>query len=153
VLRERDDVHFFIMGFPSVQRYRQLARQLGVDGHTTFTGKVPYQHARDYLAVGDIAVAPKMSATEGSGKILNYMALGLPTVAFDTPVSREYLGDDGIYAEPGDPASLGHALLEGLDDATRGHRGQILRRKAQESYSWDGAAQTILHAYESSCRR
>ena len=153
LLRERDDVHFLIMGFPSVQHYRQLAQQLGVDGNTTFTGKVPYHQARDFLVVGDIAVAPKMSATEGSGKILNYMAVGLPTVAFDTPVSREYLGDAGIYAVAGDAAALGRALLKGLDEAAGSHRGQILRRKAQESYSWDGAAQTILQAYESSCCR
>ncbi len=56
-----------------------------------FTGKIPYDRAPEYLAFGDVAVAPKLSATEGSGKILNYMAMGLPVVAYDTPVSREYL--------------------------------------------------------------
>ena len=82
--------------------------------HTTFTGKVPYHQARDYLALGDVAVAPKLSATEGSGKILNYMAMGLPTVAFDTPVSREYLGDVGIYATAGRSRVLAEALLDAL---------------------------------------
>ncbi len=105
LLKQRDDVHFLIMGFPAEHRYRQMAGRLGVAEHTTFTGKIPYQQARDFLALGDVAVAPKLSATEGSGKILNYMAMGLPTVAFDTPVSREYLGDLGIYATPGDSAS------------------------------------------------
>ena len=67
-----------MMGFPSVDCYRQMAQRLGVADHITFTGKIPYQQARDFLAVGDVAVAPKLSATEGSGKILNYMAMGLP---------------------------------------------------------------------------
>ena len=151
VLAQRDDVHFLIMGFPAVEHYRQMARDLGLAEHTTFTGKVPYDQARDFLAVGDVAVAPKLSATEGSGKILNYMALGLPTVAFETPVSREYLGDQGIYAEPGDPDSLAQALLRGLSDPANGRRRDLLRQTAVDAYSWDSAAETILQAYEAVC--
>jgi glycosyltransferase involved in cell wall biosynthesis len=153
-VQQREDVHFLIMGFPAVEHYRQMAQQLGLAEYTTFTGKIPYRQARDYLALGDIAVAPKLSATEGNGKILNYMAMGLPIVAFDTPVSREYLGDDGIYATPGDAQSLAEALLRGLaelSDTSAVARGQELRRKALSVFSWDHAAQTILWAYGSIC--
>jgi glycosyltransferase involved in cell wall biosynthesis len=153
LLQQRDDVHFLIMGFPAVEYYHQMAQRLGVAGHTTFTGKIPYRQARNYLAMGDIAVAPKLSATEGSGKILNYMAMGLPTVTFDTPVSREYLGDLGIYAAPGDPESLAQALLEALHADADPQRGTRLRRLAAETYSWDRAAETILHAYDAVCQR
>lgn len=153
LLQQRDDVHFLIMGFPAVEYYHQMAHHLGVAGHTTFTGKIPYPHARNYLAMGDVAVAPKLSATEGSGKILNYMAMGLPTVTFDTPVSREYLGDLGIYAAPGDPESLAQALLEALHADADPQRGTRLRRLAAETYSWDRAAETILHAYDAVCQR
>jgi glycosyltransferase involved in cell wall biosynthesis len=154
VLQQRQDVHFLLMGFPSVDHYQQMARELGLGAHTTFTGKIPYNQARDALAVGDVAVAPKLSATEGSGKILNYMAMGLPTVVFETPVSREYLGDEGIYAVPGDPVSLAQALLRGLSENTdaRRRRGEKLRQKALESYSWDRATQIILHAYTMVCQ-
>ena len=166
LLRQRDDVHFLIMGFPHVEHYQQMAHDLGVAAHTTFTGKIPYRQARDFLALGDVAVAPKLSATEGSGKILNYMAMGLPIVAFDTPVSREYLGDEGIYALPGDPVSLAQGLLRALaclpGAADHHHRltegrplacGSTLRRIATESYSWDRAAETILQAYHSVCHQ
>jgi glycosyltransferase involved in cell wall biosynthesis len=147
LLQQRTDVHFLIMGFPAVDYYQQLSHHLGVADHTTFTGKIPYQQARNLLALGDVAVAPKLSATEGSGKILNYMAMSLPTVAFDTPVSREYLGDLGIYAVPGDAASLAEALLDGLFDDTHRFRGPALRRVAAEAFSWDQAVETILSAY------
>jgi glycosyltransferase involved in cell wall biosynthesis len=153
LVRQYDDVHFLIMGFPAVEYYQQMAHELGLAKHITFTGKIPYHRARDYLALGDIAVAPKLSATEGSGKILNYMAMSLPTVAFETPVGREYLGDEGIYATPGDPVSLAQALLFGLSQITDRERGQALRRIAVEAYSWDQAAETILRAYESVCHR
>lgn len=151
ILQKRDDVHFLIMGFPAVEHYQRMAQRLGVANHTTFTGKVPYQKARDLLAIGDVAVAPKLSATEGSGKILNYMAMGLPTVTFDMPVSHEYLGDLGIYATPGDPVSLAQALLDGLLDEEYRLRGAELRRVATESYSWEHAAERILQAYHAVC--
>jgi glycosyltransferase involved in cell wall biosynthesis len=153
VLEKRDDVHFLVMGFPSVDRYRKMARRLGVAEHTTFTGKIPYQQARTFLALGDVAVAPKMSATEGSGKILNYMAMALPTVTFDTPVSREYLGEQGIYAVLGDPVSLAEGLLQALAGAEVRQRGTVLRRMATEAYSWDRAAEVILQVYELVCPR
>jgi glycosyltransferase involved in cell wall biosynthesis len=151
LVQQFDDIHFLIMGFPAVEHYRQMASNLGVAERTTFTGKIPYQQARDHLALGDMAVAPKLSATEGSGKILNYMAMGLPTVAFDTPVSREYLKDAGIYATSGDPASLAQALARGLSEVNDQRRGQKLRQMAVEDYSWDRAADTVLRAYRTVC--
>jgi glycosyltransferase involved in cell wall biosynthesis len=153
VVAQRDDVHFLIMGFPAVDHYQRMAHSLGLDGHTTFTGKIPYHQARDYLALGHVAVAPKLSASEGSGKILNYMAMGLPTVAFDTSVSREYLGEEGIYATAGDAASLARALLSALNGGENGQRGRVLRRVAQADYRWDRAAGIILRAYGQACQR
>lgn len=153
VVKQRQDAHFLIMGFPAVEHYRHMAQRLGVTEHTTFTGKIPYTQARSFLALGDIAVAPKLSATEGSGKILNYMAMGLPTIAFETPVSKEYLAADGIYATPGDAQALADAILVGLAATTdkRLEVGRRLRQKAAASFSWDQAAQTILRAYRLVC--
>ncbi len=154
-LRPRsDNVHFLIMGYPAVEHYRGLAHQLGVADRTTFTGRVPYEQARSFLALGDVAVAPKLSDTEGSGKILNYMAMGLPTVAFDTPVSREYLGDDGIFVTPVDSDSLAQGLLGSLEEAANGNgrRRANLRRIALERFSWTQAAETIVQAYASVCK-
>lgn len=153
LLQRRNDVHFLIMGFPAVEHYQHMALRLGILEHTTFTGKIPYRRARDFLALGDVAVAPKLSATEGSGKILNYMAMGLPTVTFRTPVSREYLKEQGIYADPGDPVSLANSLLNSLSETEDKQRGLILRRMAVETYSWKHAAGTIMQAYGSACNR
>ena len=101
VREEGAAVHLLLMGFPAVETYHQQAEQLGIGTHVTFTGRIPYQQAPIYLALGDVATAPKLSLTEGAGKLLNYMAVGLPVVAFDTPVAREYLGPDGLFATRG----------------------------------------------------
>ncbi len=89
--RRNENIHFLIMGFPNVDHYQAIARLRGVEDMVTFTGRVPFDEAPYYLAACDIAAAPKMSTSEGSGKLLNYMAMALPVVVYDTPVNREYL--------------------------------------------------------------
>lgn len=148
VIAARPDTHFLVMGYPSFDEYRTGAAQLGLSDHFTFTGRVPYEDAPRYLRVGDIALAPKLSLTEGAGKILNYMAAGLPTVAFDTPVAREYMAQLGVYAARGDANSLADWILELIDAPARRHElGQSLRARAMSRFSWDQAAQTIEAVY------
>jgi glycosyltransferase involved in cell wall biosynthesis len=152
VIQEHQDAHLLLMGFPSVEFYRTQAQQLGIGASVTLTGRVPYEQAPAYLALGDVAVAPKLSLTEGSGKLLNYMAVALPTVAFDTPVAREFLGPDGLFAAPGDIESLAQHLCRALSltsDASavlRG-RGQRLRQRAMQHFGWDEAGRQIVNTY------
>jgi len=95
-------------------------------------------------------VAPKLSATEGSGKILNYMAMGLPVVAYDTPVSREYLGSLGIYASPlGDVDALAHALASVVGDPVAAQAlGERLRERADRHFSWVRTGRQLMHIYQ-----
>lgn len=144
-----EDVHFLIMGYPGVSMYRAMAQRLGVADRVTLTGRVDYRRdAPRFLALGDIAVSPKVSATEGSGKVLNYMAMAQPVVAYDTAVHREYLGEWGVYAPPGDVAELANAIGRLLHDpARRQLLGDKLRRRAAGHYSWQAAAQRIDALY------
>lgn len=142
-------VHFLIMGFPGDETYRTVAAQMGIGDYVTFTGKVEYEEAPIHLALGDIAVSAKLSETEGNGKLLNYMACGIPTVTFDTPVAREILGDLGVYARLGDPFSLAAAMRFILDDEpAAGALGSRLRQNAEQAYSWHAAVpllQSVLY--------
>jgi glycosyltransferase involved in cell wall biosynthesis len=150
----RANTQFLIMGYPSVNVYRAKASALGLDGNVTFTGKIPYEDAPSYLALGQVAVAPKLSATEGSGKLLNYMSMSLPTVAFDVSVSREYMNAMGTYATPGDADSLAQALESLLADREKAlDLGQRLRRRAIEHFSWQAAGYRIMDVYDRACRQ
>ena len=146
---QRTDSHLLLMGFPH-EGYRAHAAQLGIGDRVSFTGKIPYEEAPRFLALGDVAVAPKISATEGSGKILNYMSMALPTVAFDTPVSREYLGDQGLYATEHSAADLAAALSQMLDmpEAERVVLGEKLRQRAKAVYSWERTGERLVAVYQ-----
>jgi hypothetical protein len=77
------------------------------------------------------------------------MATGLPVVAFNTPVSREFLGEAGYYAQLGDAESLAawirYALRHPEESRERGRR---LRARAVAHYSWETAGRTLLALYE-----
>ncbi len=144
-----ENVHFLIMGYPSVAQYQKIAVHKNIADIITFTGKIEYRNAPRYLSLGDIAVAPKMSNTEGSGKLLNYMAMEQPIVLYDSPVHREYLADLGVYAPMGDVEAFTAALQSLIHNpARRAVLGSALRQRAIDEYSWTAAAVEIVALYE-----
>jgi glycosyltransferase involved in cell wall biosynthesis len=148
------DTYFLIMGFPNQARYAGLAEEIGVGHRVLLPGQVPYERTPEHLALGDIAAAPKLSATEGAAKLLYYMSTGLPIVAFDTPVSREYLADLGLCAEPGSVEGLADCILTLLADPQDAHRrGQALRKRVIDRYTWTQGGQRITEIYEKVCPR
>src|SRR5262249_18032764 len=117
------------------------------------TGRIDYRAAPRYLALGDVAVSPKRSKTEANGKLLNYMACGLPTIACDGPVAREILGDDGIFVPIGDAAALATACITLLEDAgERKWRGEALRARVVAKFSWSVLAARLVEVYREAAK-
>ncbi|MGQ9927390.1 MAG: glycosyltransferase family 4 protein [Chloroflexaceae bacterium] len=144
----RPEIHFLIMGHPDPHSYRRYAESLGVADHVTLPGRIIYCDLHSYLALGEVAVAPKLSLTEGNGKIANYMAMGLPTVAFDTPAAREILGDTGLYARRGDAEDLAARLELLLDDRELAERlGTAARARAVAELSWERSIRALEIIY------
>ena len=75
--------------------------------------------------------------------------MGLPTVAFNLPVSREFLGDGGIYAQKVSSQALAAALNRGLDlsPEKRATLGHYLRQRAINQFSWQHTGEDIEAIY------
>ena len=140
-------LHFLIMGFPE-GGYREKAEALGLSGMVTFTGRIPYDQAPLYLSVGDLAVSPKISLTEANGKLFNYLACGLPTVVFETPVNREIMGEAALYAKYGDVGELAAAIgrLAG-DRELREKLRSLGRARAESEHSWQARGRELKEIY------
>jgi len=138
---------FLIMGFPD-QHYRIEAEKRGLSDMIRFTGKVDYKDAPLMLTAADIAVTPKLSPSEANGKIYNYMACGLPVVAFDTPVNREALGDTGIYARYDDMDNFAEKIQDLLSNSEeRRSLAEKTREKAVQEHSWASRGQMLVAIY------
>ena len=150
MIERRPRTHFLVMGYPGLERYRRQAYDLQILDYVTFTGRVPYEQMPLHLALADVAVSAKLSQTEANGKLLDYMAMGLPTVAYETPVAREILGDLGVYAPPGDVAALARALETLLDHRQRrADLGPALRRRVAQEFTWEVAGRRLAGIYDS----
>ena len=143
-------VKWLIMGYPGVEYWKTISATHGVLDRITFTGRIPYANAPQMLALGDIAVAPKLSRTEGSGKILNYMAMALPTVAFNTTAQSELLGSQGVFAQVGNVEQLAERIQELVDQPERRHMiGQSARARAIQFFGWNRAGVILETTYRS----
>lgn len=131
-----DNAHFLIMGYPNVDEYTAKAMELGVEKAITFTGKIDYFEAHRFLSCGDVGVAPKITKTEGNGKVLNYMACGLPVVCFDLPQNLDLLGDSGVLVPSGDSSAMSRAIMDLFKkEEERIKLGDAARMRAM-NYDW-----------------
>ncbi len=154
VLEQIPSAYLLLMGYPNEEHYRARVNAMELSDTVLITGKIAYEDAPAYLTLGDVAVAPKRSQTEANGKIYNYMAAGLPTVAFDTVVNRDILGNLGAYVHDlSDTEGLAHMIVQLLQDDTARHAlSERVRSKAVADYSWDGVADRIIEAYHAAGR-
>ena len=95
--------------------FQSKVSELGLDPNFLFLGS--RQNVSEILACCDIAVLP--SQAEGfSNALLEYMAIGLPTVATDVGGNPEVIenGITGLLVRPSDPTALAAAISSLLEN-------------------------------------
>jgi glycosyltransferase involved in cell wall biosynthesis len=105
-----------------------LAARLGVSEDVHFLGWVAgAERLREVVASADIAVEPCHSNPFNDAstmvKVMDYLAMGKPIVAYDLPEHRVTAGEAGVFVSPKGGA-------EGLGDAIQRLAGDPERRKA-----------------------
>jgi glycosyltransferase involved in cell wall biosynthesis len=152
--RKRDDVHFTLIGSgDSYGELRALTTALDLDGYVEFTGRIPDRDVERYLSTSEVCVSPDpkndLNDSSTMNKVLEYMALGRPIVAFDLKETRYSAGEGALYASANDYRDFGDKILELLDDEERRTAmGEQNSRRLRESLSWDSSKKCLLDAYE-----
>jgi glycosyltransferase involved in cell wall biosynthesis len=138
-------------GGDQVQKMRQMALQVGVEGRIFFHGQVSPGQVRDHLAEATVAVHPLGQNIDAQFtsplKLFEYMAARVPIVASDLPSTREVLthGVNAFLVPPDNPLDLAAGIQEVLSDREMADR---LSQRAHEdvlAYSWDRRAERLIH--------
>jgi glycosyltransferase involved in cell wall biosynthesis len=135
--------------FASVQA---LATELKVDGYVWFTGRLPELEVRKCLSAVHVCVQPDplspLNDKSTMNKLMEYMALGKPTVAFDLAETRFSAQDAALYVRPNDELEFARRVSSLLDNPSeREKMGNAGRRRVSEVLAWDYSVQELLRAY------
>lgn len=102
----------------------------------------------------DIFVAPEPSNScsdrSTAVKMMEYMALEKPIVAFDLPEHRVTAQDAAVYARPNDELDFAQQIADLMDDLERRKKmGERGRERIQKELAWPHQEKFLLEAYGS----
>jgi glycosyltransferase involved in cell wall biosynthesis len=150
----RTDVFLALAGAgTSLPALKAMARDLGLDSHVAFLGRVSNADLCELLSSADVCVNPDrvnaMNDLSTMNKIMEYMAFAKPIVQFEVREGRVSAGDASLYARPNDVKDFARAIAELLDDpARRARMGAIGRERVETKLCWRAQAPALLAAYE-----
>jgi glycosyltransferase involved in cell wall biosynthesis len=149
--RGRSDCHFAFVGDGESRADAQrLADELEISDLVSFPGWLPEAEAFAYLASADLGLEPNLEEIVSPVKGMEYMAFGLPFVAFDLAETRTLARDAAAYAQPGDAAHFATLIDELLDDPNRrAAMGRSGRLRIEDEVAWDHQQPRYLNVYRS----
>ncbi len=153
VVRERrPDARLVLVGPLSDRRYLAAINReieaLGLWQTVTLLGEVPRQDVLGWYRRCDVFVLCSIMESQGLS-LAEAMAKGKPVVATAIgPVLEVVPRDAGIIVPPGDPESMGRAIIQLLTDPVGAARlGRRAREHMARSYRWETMAVRTLEAY------
>lgn len=150
----RDDFYCVLIGFgDALEDLKRLAQELALQDHVFFTGPIFGEKLRQLLAAADICVdaSPANPYTERSTmfKIMEYMSLSKPIVAFDLPEHRFTAGEAALYVTPNDERAFARSLERLMDDPERRKAlGVTGSGRIKTQLAWEYSIPNLLSVYK-----
>lgn len=115
-IRKRTDLKFVFIGGGSHQSIlREQSKKMGLEDYVKFTGRIPDDEMLAILSACDICVQPDplnpLNDKSTMNKVMEYMALEKPVVAFDLKETRDSCGDAALYVPPNDTIKIAEMLV------------------------------------------
>jgi glycosyltransferase involved in cell wall biosynthesis len=150
----RDDIAFTLMG--SGDCYDGLVAlrdQLGLAGTVEFTGRAPDDLVMRVMSTAQAGLSPDpknpLNDVSTMNKTMEYMAFGLPVVAFDLRETRVSAGDAAVYVQPNDERQYAEAIVALLDDEPRrAVMGKLARKRVEQELAWSHSESSYLGVYK-----
>ncbi|RMF42660.1 MAG: glycosyltransferase [Planctomycetota bacterium] len=161
-LRETFGFHAFrasIVGDgPALPALRALTRQLNLEQHVDFVGRIPFEQVPAHIASADICVTPDPINDYNNScttiKTMEYMALRKPVVMFGTTENVATAGDGALVASEDTPQALAQGILRlAKDPELRRALGERGRQRVEAGLGWTAQATVLVDLYRELARR
>jgi len=151
-LGRRDFLAIIIGSGDALAGVKELARELDIEAYVLFTGRLSELESRKYLSAVDVCVQPDplspLNDKSTMNKLMEYMALGKPTVAFDLVETRFSAQDAAIYVKPNDEVEFAERVSWLLDNSDECEKmGKIGRDRVANALAWEYSEPQLLRAY------
>jgi glycosyltransferase involved in cell wall biosynthesis len=148
VLEVISNARLLIVSSSSFTKYEQLAADLKIRSQIDIID-AEFSALPKLLSECDVAVSPRVQCDGVPQKVLNYMAAGLPTVAFCGSAPTLKHNNTGWLVESGNAAAFAQGICNLLSDSTLSQRiGRDAQRLVEAEYSWESRADKTLSVYE-----
>ena len=151
----RTDISFTLMGGGDCHADLVAERdRLGLQDFVELPGRVPDEYVAEVLSTADVGLSPDplnpLNDVSTMNKTMEYMAFGLPVVAFDLVETRVSAADAAVYADPASgPRGLAEALVSVVDDAgSRALMAEVGRERVEEHLAWAHQAPAYLAVFD-----
>ena len=136
----------------SVEELKAAAVQSGLGDYVKFTGYIPDEDVRRYLSTADICLDPNPSSPLNDVstwiKVMEYMALGKPTISFDLKETRFTAREAAYYVRPNDVGAFARAIAMLIDrPALRDEMGEYGKARVEKELNWSISSKNLLLAY------
>jgi glycosyltransferase involved in cell wall biosynthesis len=149
----RTDVQFALLGFGDcLEDLQRQSREMGLDDHVEFTGRVGPEKIADYLSTASVGLSADplspLNDVSTMNKTMEYMAYALPVLAYRLTETVVSAGECAVYCDPGDVSGFAGELIALLDDPERRETlGKAGRVRAERELDWAPQAQAYLSVY------
>ncbi len=133
-------------------KVKALAKDLKIDSYVLFTGRLSELEARKYLSAVNVCVQPDplspLNDISTMNKLMEYMALGKPMVAFDLVETRYSAQDAALYVKPNNEREFAERVSWLLDNPSEGKKmGDIGRQRVANELAWEYSVSKLILAY------
>ena len=147
------EIGFIVIGSgDAFESLRALRDEMGLEHRVVMPGTLPWRRVIESLAAVDICVQPDPPTAFNRhltmNKLMEYMALGKCTIAYDMPETRYSGGEAVHYLGSDSPESLADAILSlARDPARRQRLGRLGRERVETSLAWEHQVRSLLDVY------
>jgi glycosyltransferase involved in cell wall biosynthesis len=150
----REDIQFCLVGGgSSFDDLVAMSKRRGLADYITFTGWAYGEKLIEVLSTMDIGVGPDrvnaMNDKSTMNKIMEYMALGKPSVQFRLTEGEFSAREASVYAEDNNAADFAENIAKLLENPQkRAKMAQFGRKRMVEELAWSHQIDPLLEAYK-----